>query len=146
MHLGGVLVSCIARKNKVSCTSFEPQQGMYRDNLWIRSTNKEINYERILKFIMMSKSVYLYGAGNICKKLMRHLIKNDLLKNIAGIFDSNIELHGKEMYGKLIRYPSNDGLADAKVILICSINFEKNIEEFLESKKYNGQLVKLSEI
>lgn len=143
---GGVLVSCIARKNKVSCTSFEPQQGMYRDNLWIRSTNKEINYERILKFIMMSKSVYLYGAGNICKKLMRHLIKNDLLKNIAGIFDSNIELHGKEMYGKLIRYPSNDGLADAKVILICSINFEKNIEEFLESKKYNGQLVKLSEI
>lgn len=111
---------------------------MYRDNLWIKSTNKEINYERILKFIMMSKSVYLYGAGNICKELMRHLIKNDLLNNIAGIFDSNIELHGKEMYGKLIRYPSNDGLADAKVILICSINFEKILKNFWSRKNIMG--------
>jgi hypothetical protein len=144
----GVCICCIARKKSlVPSLPFEPMQGMYRNDLWNNSKTEGIDFYRISQlFEKSAHGIYIYGAGDMCKQIMQHLAKENLVEKVNGIFDSNKELDGIKLAGKTVKHPSKECLKNAKIILIGSLKYENDIETILKSKKYSGRVVKLSEL
>lgn len=148
MTSGGVLLECIAQRLENSSRRCEPNQSVYKTDLWNRKREPSDICKEKLDLVMSqyNAGVFLYGIGIWSNRIIDELIKNDLYCCIDGFFDSDISKAETIVRGKKIFYPCKGCLERAKCIIISSYTYEAEIYEMLKNEQLKCKIVKLSEL
>lgn len=145
---GGVLIECVSKRISSKMTAYEPNQSIYKNNLWCKKkTSHCINEEKLLAIMdKYPAGVYLYGTGDWCNEIINILICKGYYENIEGLFNSDINQAETILRGKRIFYPTKRNLEKASCIIVSTYNYEKEIFEKLVGMKCSCLVIKLSEL
>lgn len=139
-----ILIWCIAQRNTVEDFVY-PIQGVYDSiNVKTEKTVKAVDYEKALKIICENsgKRIVLYGAGDICNRLINCLYQYDMENSVEFIFDSNIEKSGTQIRGYRVVYPTKKKLDDSDIILVCTNKYEDEVVADLKTRGVVEQKIK----
>lgn len=94
--------------------------------------------ENIITEIKKNKNNFsIYGAGDIGRRIQEFLRHLDLKPNL--FFDKNLK--NKESSGVKILHPEKIKENETKAIIIASIEFDKEIKEYLEEINFKGKVI-----
>lgn len=145
---GGVLLQCLAHKLDDMEQTCEPIQSVYKNDLWKKKPLQTFNEEKLISNIKeCCGTVYMYGAGYWCNRIINILIMNNCYDAVAGIFDSDVNKAEKLIRGKKVLYPSVKTLRAAERIVVSSYEYEDEIyNRIISSGVKKSQIIRLSDL
>ena len=145
------MVVCIAQKLLSEQTIKYPIQGryqaVYNNGACHKIPLNSIYFDSAAKAVKEFQGKQaLYGCGVAGNLLLNELHKIDGEKSILAVFDGDASKAGKNHRGLLVVYPTEEKLAEFDRIVICSADYEGEIESAVLKKGVSPKkILKLSE-